>query len=319
MFSSTLWIVVELLALWFVIRVTGWDRWVPMAQGVAFTPYVALFVPVPLVAAALTHRWVLTAASLALAIGYASLIAPRFFHNRRQQLIDGDGFERAQGRLRVLSLNVFVGSAEVGALIRLLDTLRPDLICIQENTVQWISEFNAALLTSELRDEYPYAHVRDKLVHRGTALYSRYPLVQERSANELFYCDMARAVLELPGGAIDVVSIHLAPPTPEARRDYYRDFYLLPGLVAKHPRLWAGDFNATVDHSVFRRLLKEAQLVSAARVAGKALTPTWQDFSLPPVAIDHVLTEAEARVARFEVHRVPGTDHRAVFTELHYE
>lgn len=84
------------------------------------------------------------------------------------------------------------------------------------------------------------------------------------------------------------------------------------------PRILAGDFNATLDHAQFRRLLRRGY-VDAASQAGNGLSATWgpQPGRRPALlAIDHVLTDRRCAVLTTSAHRLAGTDHRALYAEL---
>ncbi len=83
-------------------------------------------------------------------------------------------------------------------------------------------------------------------------------------------------------------------------------------------RVLAGDFNSTLDHSALRQLIGRGYRDAAATV-GKGLIGTWGPYhgsQIPPVAIDHVLVDRSIGVRGVSVHRIPGSDHRAVFAEL---
>ena len=84
-------------------------------------------------------------------------------------------------------------------------------------------------------------------------------------------------------------------------------------------QILAGDFNATLDHREFRKLLDRGYL-DAADAVGEGLTPTWPTSSRKrralPLTIDHVLVDRRVRVERVTVVRIPGSDHRAVIAVL---
>jgi endonuclease/exonuclease/phosphatase family metal-dependent hydrolase len=78
----------------------------------------------------------------------------------------------------------------------------------------------------------------------------------------------------------------------------------------------AGDFNATLDHALFRSVLRLGY-ADAALQAGNALAPTWGPAGrLALITIDHVLVDRRCAVLASSVHAVPGSDHRAVFAEV---
>ena len=100
-------------------------------------------------------------------------------------------------------------------------------------------------------------------------------------------------------------------------RRWEQDLRLLPDPAPDVLHVLAGDFNATPDHAAFRRLLRRGW-TDAARLTGRALRPTWSPMRspVPRLTLDHVLVDPRVGVASLEVVHVPGTDHRALVTEL---
>ena len=82
-------------------------------------------------------------------------------------------------------------------------------------------------------------------------------------------------------------------------------------------RILAGDFNATLDHAEFRRVLDRGY-EDAADELGDGLRATWPANGrlTLPVTIDHVLADERCGVRDLEVIDLPGSDHRAVLVEL---
>jgi len=82
------------------------------------------------------------------------------------------------------------------------------------------------------------------------------------------------------------------------------------------PRVLLGDFNATLDHREFRRVLDRGYY-DAADATGDGLRATWPtDRSRPMLTIDHVLLPESIRTRKVNVHDVRGSDHRAVIAEI---
>jgi endonuclease/exonuclease/phosphatase (EEP) superfamily protein YafD len=80
----------------------------------------------------------------------------------------------------------------------------------------------------------------------------------------------------------------------------------------------AGDFNATLDHAQLRRFLRLGYVDAASQV-GRGLVPTWgpEPNGRPAMlAVDHVLVDRRCAVLTTSAHRVPGSDHRALYAEL---
>ncbi len=218
--------------------------------------------------------------------------------------------------LRVLTANLLAGQASERAVVRLVRRKRVDVLFLQELTGRAATRLEQAGLTHLLPHEMIDA--RDS-GSRGSGIYARFPL---RSGLSLRPTIMAQptARLVLPAGqCVELICIHnCAPSRPLSRRNVARWREELAGLPppADPPRLLAGDFNATVDHAQFRRLLRLGHADAAGRT-GKGLIPTWGPAGkLALLTIDHILVDPRCAVLAASVHHVPGSDHRAVFAEF---
>jgi endonuclease/exonuclease/phosphatase (EEP) superfamily protein YafD len=125
------------------------------------------------------------------------------------------------------------------------------------------------------------------------------------------------ATIDVGGRQLNLLAVHPAPPIPGELAQWQADI----GKVARWcatPAIIAGDFNATLDHPPFQRLL-DAGCVDAATLSGDALTGTWPSSfpRLLAAPIDHVLLAGPRRtVTAFAVHDIAGTDHRALLTTV---
>jgi endonuclease/exonuclease/phosphatase family metal-dependent hydrolase len=118
---------------------------------------------------------------------------------------------------------------------------------------------------------------------------------------------------------VELICVHPEPPKPPWSRSrivrWRRELTDLPGPACVN-RVIAGDFNATLDHAHFRRLLRLGYTDAAAQT-GRGLVPTWGPAGkLALLTIDHVLADRRCAVRRASVHALPGSDHRAVFAEI---
>ena len=112
--------------------------------------------------------------------------------------------------------------------------------------------------------------------------------------------------------------MHAVPPTRPRVLQWKSDLRTVPPATPDgRLRILAGDFNATLDHAELRRVLDTGYEDAAAQV-GAGLQGTWPGGRRfpPPVTIDHVLVDKRCGVRAVSVHRIPGTDHRAVLAEL---
>jgi endonuclease/exonuclease/phosphatase (EEP) superfamily protein YafD len=304
------WAVAGGLAAWAVARVTAADRVrrieAPVAPLLSFTPQAAAAAPAAALALALAGRRGPAAAAALAAAALAVVVAPRAAR-RPQPAASGPV-------LRVLTVNLFGGQADAGAVVALARRTGADVLFLQELTAGAVTRLKQA----GLGDLMPREVTEFRGGLRGSGIYSRFPLGE---GPPLAPARVARpaAVLELPGGeAVELACVHPRPPRPPWPQGVARwreQLAVLPP-PGDLPKVLAGDFNATVDHAVFRSVLRLGY-ADAALQAGNALAPTWGPAGkLALITIDHVLVDQRCAVRASSVHAVPGSDHRAVYAEV---
>jgi endonuclease/exonuclease/phosphatase (EEP) superfamily protein YafD len=220
--------------------------------------------------------------------------------------------------LRVLTANLLVGRAAADVLVDLARRKRADVLFVQELT----DDAAARLERAGLSDLLAHQVAQPMAVGtRGSGIYARYPLSDGPPAvpSSAARCT---ARLDLPSGQfVRLACVHAASPkppwSPPATTRWRRHLSELPPL-GDDPLIIAGDFNATLDHAQFRRLL-QLGYVDAANQVGNGLVGTWgprPHRRLTLLAIDHVLTDPRCAVLTTSAHRLSGSDHRALYAEL---
>ena len=249
------------------------------------------------------------AATLA-AAALTAAVVPRAIP-RPQPPVDG-------AELRVLTSNLLVGRADAESLVSLVVSSGADVLFLQELTDGAAIRLQKAGLDSVL----PY-HVLEPVVYgpKGSGIWARYPL---RDGLAVAPASRSRPVarLDVPGGqSVQLVCVHLRPPRPSRSSQRGGPLAHRDGDAAGSgdaPVIMAGDFNATLDHARFRELLRLGY-VDAAVQAGRGLIPTWgprPGGELAVLAIDHILLDPRCAVRAFSAHRLPGTDHRALYAQI---
>lgn len=295
-------------AVWAVVRLGGWDLWYPAAQLIAFTPYVAASSLLPLAILLAMRRW---PAAVVAGLTSAALIAcvlPR-------AVPDGDALAGATGpRLRVMTANVLAGNASAGELVRLVRDHRVDVLALQELTEGMVTDLEAAGLAGEL----PFRVVYAARGAGGSGIFARRPLRDRGVRMNPLWFGQARA--ELAESGLLIESVHPVAPSERSRMPDWRESFAnqQPATVGGPLRVLAGDFNATLDHSVLRSLISSGYR-DAAEVVGKGFTGTWGPYDgdwIPPVTLDRVLADRRIGVIDVQVFDLPGSDHRPVLAIL---
>jgi len=299
------------LVAWAAARLAGADRlrfaeawtvpllsFTPQAAGAAWVSAMLLRNKGPAAAAAIAGS------ALAAAVG------PRAIPSRQPAA--------AGPVLRVLTANLLAGRAAADAVVELADRRQADVLFTQELTCEAAASLKRAGLSDLLAHQVTQPMAEGT---RGSGIYARHPL-SGGPPGLLFSATRCTARLDLPSGqSVQLVCIHApAPKPPQAPRAAARWRAELSALPPPGdiPLILAGDFNATLDHVQFRRLLRGGY-VDAASQTGNGLALTWGPqprWGPALLAIDHVLTDRRCAVLTTSAHRVPGTDHRALYAEL---
>ncbi len=298
----------------------GLDRYGPLAQLVALRPHlvaVALLLGCGVAVIARFRRgWTPVAVGLlGVSLLAAATVAPRAVPDAGA--VRGDP---GPGRtLAVLSFNTFEGRADVPTLARLIAQQRPDLVSLPEAGAPFRQRLTPLIKSMGYRSwSSTPSGVED--VEGVTALAA--PGLGPVTARIDLGTD--RPSVELSGGELGplrFVAYHSQAPVNGKAGRWWRDLLRLPYWCAgPTPVIVAGDFNATLDHSVFRDSIRGC--ADAAATRGDGLVPTWGSSTSIrrfAIQIDHVLFTPGIRADSFTVLDLPGSDHRAILTRLYLE
>jgi endonuclease/exonuclease/phosphatase (EEP) superfamily protein YafD len=293
----------------------GLDHRSPFAQLVSFRPALLdglLVVAVAATGAAVVRRrgWVLASGLLVVAMAASVMVLPRALGGFSIPEPDAP----ARPALTVLSFNTYEGKADVDALAALIGSSRPDLVALPESAGRFRDRL-APLVTG-----YRLAASQD----RGPDVQGVTVLVRDGLGDVTVQVDRSTTFpsVEVTGGGLGnvrFVAFHSVAPTPGEVAPWSRDLATLDRWCATPqagPAILAGDFNATLDHSVFRTAI--AGCTDAAERTGEGLVGTWPT-RFPRwlgTQIDHVLVSGGITPESLSVHDIAGSDHRAVLTRL---
>lgn len=306
--SLVCWAMVLPGAAWALVRTLGLERG-PLVQLLAFTPYVAVAALVPLAVTLLARRWWAAGVAAVTVLALAVAVLPR-------ALPSGDAPTEGP-RLQVMTANLLAGAADAATVVALVRDHDVDVLTLQELTPQGQRRLHAAGLPELL----PHQAAEPLAGTSGSAVYARLPLHGAGVRTNEGGFRQAYATVAVPDARpVQVESVHSCPPMSFTRLACW--WTALDGQPPATPdgpvRILAGDFNATLDHVAMRRLVHTGYR-DAADTVGAGLSPTWDRYGerwIPPVAIDRVLVDERVGVLDVTVHRLPGSDHRAVIATL---
>jgi endonuclease/exonuclease/phosphatase (EEP) superfamily protein YafD len=303
-------------------RLLGGGTVTPLPQLAVFLPYAAVAAAVAMLGACALRTWRTALAGAVLLAVPVTLLVPRFVPD--PELVAASG-HTAGDRLRVMTANVLEGGADPEKFVATVRQEAPDLLAVEELTPEAVGRLDAAGLATA----FPHRVLRPEPGVRGMGLYSRLPLRDTGLLAEPSTFPMPWAVVKLPAGPVRVQAVHTYPPLPLAEGRWSDDLAALARQSRATPgrQVMLGDFNATLDHRPFRKILG-AGLADVHDVLGSGIVRTWPS-GLPLAHLDHVLIGANAGggaekdaqgggITAAAVHQrsIPGSDHLAVVADL---
>jgi endonuclease/exonuclease/phosphatase (EEP) superfamily protein YafD len=220
---------------------------------------------------------------------------------------------QADRALTVLAFNTYEGDGDVEALAALIRSSRPDLIALPEAGARYRDRL------APLVPGYRFAASNNE---RGRDVQNVAVATRDDLGDVTAQVDRSTPFpsVEVSGaglGDVRFVAFHSIAPIPGDLPQWRSDLGTLDRWCGQSgPAIIAGDFNATLDHSVFRSAISGC--ADAAEQAGEGLVGTWNTRWPRWVGaqIDHVLVTGGITAETLSVHDVPGSDHRAVLTRL---
>lgn len=295
-------------------RLVGGSYKTPIPQLAAFAPWTILGWVLVLVLLLSARWWWFALIALSLLLVQVVWVLP----TRGAQA--AAGARPGSVAVRVMTVNLYVGAADLATILRLVRDDDVDLLVVQEALPETVTDLNAGLRTT-----LPHILPSDPTDPAGTVVWSRWPLSSLGPPLGVGG-EISRSLLKVPGAVpVTLTGVHTVSPGRGRIDAWNRD---LQSLVAASKQtlgaqLLLGDFNASRDHKPFRQLIGTG-LVDAAEAVRM---PPWRGVTWPAnkrrlpvlVRLDHVLVTPESIGVRdVRPVTIPGTDHRAVLADLEF-
>jgi endonuclease/exonuclease/phosphatase (EEP) superfamily protein YafD len=293
------WAVTTAIAALAVTQVAGWtgNRYVAALQ--ALTPYV-LAAAMPLAAAALAfRRWALAATNAVVAVVFVVLSWPLLHPPDQPAVADGTT------PVRVFHANLLYRNEHIDDVAQAVAAVGADVLAFTEYT----RPHAVALRDSPLAEGYPYRIEYIASAAAGTALWSRYPLVERdgpQGASRAVF-----ATVEAPEPFTRVALHTHSPHNTVQERHAELERLTAPPITTGDRTLVIGDLNTSYWHPVFRDLLAQGWR-DAHQLMGRGFSTSWPNDVQPfPnfVRIDHAVVNGGLVVSALDDVHVPGSDH----------
>ena len=313
-FRGFSWLATAGVVAYAAIRLFGLETGWYLSTAIAFVPYAAAAALIGAGIQAAFRHWRAAVVTAVAALAMVALIVPRVLPE------DQPAAEGAE--LTVMSVNLYVGVANLEYVIELVDRYEPDLLSVQELTPGAYD----ALAELGLEERLPHGIFEPDELAVGTGLYSLHPIerLDEFEPDGLFYQPSVEVTLP-DESKVRFMAVHAAAPaTPERIPHWESDLQAYAQTHSEVPWVLAGDFNSTLDHRLLRGVI-DSGYTDAADATGEGMSATWRPIEgghlnglirPPAVTLDHVLVDERIAVRSFEVLEKDGSDHAPVLATI---
>lgn len=215
---------------------------------------------------------------------------------------------------RVLLANVLTTNTNKQAFLALVDSLDPDIICVQETDSAW----EEALKVLNVR--YPINSIVPRSDNFGIAFYTRLPgmlsgvlFQQEHDVPAL------AATVKVAGTEVSILDVHALPPLGSLMASHRnRHLEAIRGWIEGQSAsvVLLGDLNLTMYSPEYRHFMAGSGLRNAREGFGPLGTwPVWVPFARLP--LDQCLIKGEAGVVSCSSGPDIGSDHLPLIVDLY--
>ena len=288
-----------------VVLLARWRGWVigPLAFTVALVPWWVLVAAAATTVLVFLRRWAAAGVGILVVLVGATTLVPVFTSTS----VEGE----PGGAVTVMSINLTKGAADTDVVLSLIESRDVDILAVQEITPAALRRLEEGGIAKRL----PHSFVGTGAGVRGTALWSRTPLSNERELEGFRFVQL-EASSRIAGTNVTVLSAHPRPPSARLSgpwRDEQQRLLAVATSIAG-PALLVGDLNATSDHPALRELERRGWRESRDQAgAGPVLTFPTESLPFPVAALDRsYVSQLDWVATDVQAIDVPRADHRAL-------
>jgi endonuclease/exonuclease/phosphatase (EEP) superfamily protein YafD len=277
----------------------------PLVIGVVGVIGLALLVPLVVLAVV-----ALRAGNRLLRVGFGLVLLFYLVTFANPRAVIGCGASPHDDQIRIFEQNVRVNYGDPAAVAGAVAASGADVAVLEE---VW-PEFIDTLSAQPGLDAYRYRVSQPARGPAGLAIWSRWPL-SDAGADTVGGRPFIHLGVQSPYGPFRLVAVHTtAPVDPAAVADWEAQLAYLGTYDQSQPTVLAGDFNATIDHTQFRRLLETGWSdAHTSKGCGFGLTwPANRGIGVPVMRLDHLLVTDHFEVLGVDIGPADGSDHRSV-------
>lgn len=219
-------------------------------------------------------------------------------------------------QIKVLTYNVNFGRTDA-VVIKILDSLNADIVCLQETTVEW-----EALIRNNLAQKYSYIAFKHCCRAGGLAILSKFPVIKDEYLNnEIGWFPAWIFTVKTSLGDVQLLNVHLKPGINEngkvgfmgkeffnAQKIHILEFeQFMKSLNPDIPSLILGDCNENDKSKALKWMKKNKGYFDSLRTFDKR-SKTWE-WGILKGRYDHILHDSKMNCVSARVFHCGYSDH----------
>ncbi|MBT6282073.1 MAG: endonuclease/exonuclease/phosphatase family protein [Phycisphaerae bacterium] len=212
--------------------------------------------------------------------------------------------------LNILCSNVRYTNKQYSSLLNAVNTIKPDVVIVQEATNDW----NDALF--EMHHNYPFRILNPESGPRGMLLFSKKPLIDPKAViHPLTKHSTLSTTIQLGDSLVHLIAAHpFRPGLRHGDRILTKELKAITELVGINSEhtIVIGDLNTTMWSTTYIDFVNTCNLSNLRQ--GRGVLPSWSRIIpwISAIPIDHCLVGKGLEGMSFKLLPIEGSDHCAM-------